>query len=172
MVIYLGRLLPTASSTLPGGLDGPSYRGRSRARLPIWACSQRGLASRHVTMTLVRSYHTISPLPARKDIEFRDVYPDPIPRSSRKKRVRRYIFCSTFRRVSPPGISPALCPNADGEPPAISESGLSSPSLHSTRPSDPLSNMIITCHGRPETGSLWFTSRSRRGVGHHPESLR
>jgi len=30
----------------------------------MWACSKRGLASRHVTMPLVRSYRTISPLPA------------------------------------------------------------------------------------------------------------
>lgn len=63
---------------------GHPIEAKSRARLPIWVCSQRGLASRHVTMTLVRSYHTISPLPARKDIAFRGVYPDPMSRSLRQ----------------------------------------------------------------------------------------
>ena len=35
-----------------------------RQRFPIWTCSGRGLASRRVATTLVRSYRTFSPLPA------------------------------------------------------------------------------------------------------------
>jgi hypothetical protein len=54
----------------------------------------------YVATDAVRSYHTISPLPAR--------------RSGR----RRYAFCCTFRRLTPPRSYLALCPM---------EPGLSSP---------------------------------------------
>jgi len=56
---------------------------------PIWPCSGRGLASRCVSTPLVRSYRTISPLPASR---------------------RAVCFCATFRRVAPPGCYPAPCP--------------------------------------------------------------
>jgi hypothetical protein len=101
-IISLGRLLPDASSTLPGSHRratgcGPKMKlsaieralplgqGGSEAlqgrknrplvagqldlgptRFPMWACSGRGLASRHVSMPLVGSYPTISPLPGRE----------------------------------------------------------------------------------------------------------
>jgi len=42
-------------------------------------------------LLLVRSYRTFSPLPAARLL-------------------RRYVFCGTFRRVTPPGRYPALCP--------------------------------------------------------------
>ena len=61
-------------------------------------CTGRGLASRRVATTLVGSYPTVSPLP---------------PTSPEIGR-RRFPFCATFRRLSPPGISPASCPVVSG----------------------------------------------------------
>jgi len=54
-----------------------------------------------VTRCAVRSYHTISPLPGTEQAD-----------------TGRYIFCCTFRRLSPPRRYLALCPV---------EPGLSSP---------------------------------------------
>src|SRR5205814_9569775 len=62
-------------------------------------CTGRGLASRRVTTTLVGSYPTLSPLP---------------PASPESRRRWRSPFCATFRRLSPPGISPASCPSVSG----------------------------------------------------------
>ena len=42
-------------------------RREARHRSPIWSCSGRGLPSRPVTRPLVRSYRTISPLPANSE---------------------------------------------------------------------------------------------------------
>ena len=56
---------------------------------PIWSCSEWGLPSPpNVTTDAVRSYRTFSPLPAS----------------------RRYPFCCTFRRLTPPRCYLALCP--------------------------------------------------------------
>jgi len=70
------------------------------------------LASRRVTATLVGSYPTVSPLP---------------PASPETRRWRS-AFCSTFRRLSPPGLAPASCPVV---------SGLSSTGRRSGRPRSP-----------------------------------
>src|ERR671925_2416027 len=63
-------------------------------------CTGRGLASRRVTTALVGSYPTFSPLPS----------------ASPERYVRgwRSPFCATFRRLSPPGVSPASCPLVSG----------------------------------------------------------
>jgi len=58
------------------------------------------LASRRVTTALVGSYPTVSPLP-----------PASPERSCRRW---RSPFCATFRRLSPPGVSPASCPSVSG----------------------------------------------------------
>src|SRR5205085_8027829 len=65
---------------------------------PASPCTGRGLASRRVTTALVGSYPTFSPLPS----------------TSREIRRRRSPFCATFRRLSPPGVSPAFCPVVSG----------------------------------------------------------
>ena len=43
----------------------PTWISPGRVVDPAWACTGRGLASRRVTATLVRSYRTVSPLPVR-----------------------------------------------------------------------------------------------------------
>jgi len=87
------------------------------------------LTSRRVATTLVRSYRTISTLPA-----FR-------------RRRRRCIFCSTFRRVAPPSRY---------EAPRPVEPGLSSISRRIPRPSGLLVRGSITYFsGRRETLSPW-----------------
>ena len=48
-----------------------------------------------ITIEAVSSYLTISPLPPLRE-------------------GRRYIFCGTFHRVSPPGCYPASCPVEPG----------------------------------------------------------
>jgi hypothetical protein len=74
MTIPLGPTLPPGSSGLPvppapvEHESGPPStasppEGRDAEAGPIWPCSGWGLPSRHVTMPLVRSYRTISPLP-------------------------------------------------------------------------------------------------------------
>src|SRR6185369_14836601 len=57
----------------------------------------------------------------------------PYPERSLRRRSRRYVFCATFLRVTPTGISPARCPR---------ESGLSSP------PSAEASEAAIACPAR------------------------
>src|SRR5207302_8884803 len=61
-------------------------------------CTGRSLASRRVATTLVGSYPTFSPLPS----------------ASLELCRRRSPFCSTFRRLSPPGLAPASCPAVSG----------------------------------------------------------
>ena len=80
---------------------------------PMWACSGRGLASRRVTTPLVRSYRTFSPLPALASTSNR-LLACPRRREAALARCRRCRFCATFRRVAPPGISPASCPVESG----------------------------------------------------------
>jgi len=74
MTIPLGPTLPPGSSGLPvppapGGHESgplssvPLLESCGDGAGPIWPCSGWGLPSRHVTMPLVRSYRTISPLP-------------------------------------------------------------------------------------------------------------
>jgi len=88
MVIHLGLPLLTGSSSLPGS-------NASRALcFPIWPCCERGLpCPRLLPAGAVRSYRTVSPLPA-----FRE-------------KSRRFIFCGTFPGSPPPDVirRPALC---------------------------------------------------------------
>ena len=88
-------------------LGGPP--GRS-----LFALHRTGFGSRRVTTTLVGSYPTFSPLP---------------PASPEKFRRWRSPFCATFRRLSPPGVSPASCPSVSGLSSSRSR-GPRSPGLH------------------------------------------
>jgi len=83
--IPLGRTSPHASSGLPGSTRGRALRPLSRSRLPYLALLQVGFAvPSSVTTDAVRSYRTVSPLPA------------PLPA------LRRFAFCCTFRGLAPP----------------------------------------------------------------------
>src|SRR5690242_12539536 len=96
------------------GLPGSSAGRLSGACSP---CTGRGLASRRVAATLVGSYPTVSPLPL----------------TSPEIRQRRFPFCSTFRRLSPPGSRqrPALrCPDFPRRPRFRGTARPRSPGLH------------------------------------------
>jgi len=82
-VIYLGPTLPWASSDLTREKDGPPCAS------PTWSCSGWGLPSRTVACALVRSYRTVSSLPAIDG---------------------RFDFCGTFLGVASTGCYPAPCP--------------------------------------------------------------
>ena len=91
VTISLGRRLPAARAAYPAPR-------RAASSEPASPCTGRGLASRRVTTALVGSYPTVSPLPP----------------ASPESRRRRSPFCATFRRLSPPGVSPASCPSVSG----------------------------------------------------------
>ena len=69
----------------------------SHQRIPIWSCSERGLPSpQTVASCAVRSYRTFSPLPVIRRL------------------LRRFTFCCTFRRFTPPRRYLALYPMEPG----------------------------------------------------------
>ena len=116
-VIHLGPASPPASSDLPGPGAGHT-KGSLCGLAPGGVYPATG-----VTARAVRSYRTFSPLPA--------TYPRSAPRPGtpplawcsralNRPRVgdRRYVFCGTFRRLTPPRRYLAPCP---------AEPGLSSP---------------------------------------------
>ena len=80
-VIHLGRLLPNASSSLPGQSNAGVHLLQSNV-LSLFGLAPSGVyPAIFVTKDAVRSYRTISPLPASW----------------------RYIFCGTFPGVTPGG---------------------------------------------------------------------
>jgi len=88
MVIHLGLPLLTGSSSLPGS------NASHATRFPIWPCCERGLPyPRLLPVGAVRSYRTVSPLPASRE------------------RGRRFVFCGTFPGSPPPDVirRSALC---------------------------------------------------------------
>ena len=93
-VIHLGRPSPDASSDLPEPSAGRT-NGFLFGLAPGGVCRATPVASR-----AVRSYRTLSPLPAGRS------------------RHRRFAFCCTFRGLAPPRHYLAPCPV---------EPGLSSP---------------------------------------------
>src|SRR5690554_5467569 len=72
MIIYLGPLLPTASSNLPGNLLARAAPGSIKERSPAWSCTVWGLPChschqkrgellpRHFTLTIVANGGIIS----------------------------------------------------------------------------------------------------------------
>lgn len=67
MTIYLGRLLPGASSTLPEGLQKRAASEVRRPFLPIWACTEEGLPchlSRDKRGELLPRHFTLTGKPA------------------------------------------------------------------------------------------------------------
>jgi len=77
-VIHLGYASPHTSCDLPGDNAG-------RANAPLFGLAPDGVyPATDVATSAVRSYHTISPLPTDPKIR------------------RRYIFCGTFHRLTPP----------------------------------------------------------------------
>ena len=85
-VIHLGCKSPCSSSNLPRNRAG-------HASVPLFDLAPSGVfPATTVASCAVRSYRTISPLPASW----------------------RYIFCGTFRRLTPPRHYLALCPMEPG----------------------------------------------------------
>jgi hypothetical protein len=115
-IIPLGLVSPRASSSLPGSACG--YRCEHRhyymaiPRLPYLALLQVGFAvPPSVATGAVRSYRTLSPLPAPR-----------LPAA-----LRRFAFCCTFRGLAPPRRYLAPHPQ---------EPGLSSPPDQRLAPSN------------------------------------
>ena len=87
-VIHLGCKSPCSSSNLPRNRAG-------HASVPLFDLAPGGVYhATSVTSCAVRSYRTFSPLPAISG--------------------RRYIFCGTFRRLTPPRRYLAPCPMEPG----------------------------------------------------------
>ncbi len=87
-VIHLGCKSPCSSSNLPRNRAG-------HASVPLFDLAPGGVyPATPVTSCAVRSYRTFSPLPVTSD--------------------RRYIFCGTFRRLTPPRRYLAPCPMEPG----------------------------------------------------------
>ncbi len=97
VIIYLGPASLRDSSGLPGNADGAGVP------LPIvWPCSARGFPCVPASPPKpVVSYTAFSPLPHRRG-------------SHRPHRERRYIFCGTFRWVSPRWCYQPRCPQEPG----------------------------------------------------------
>ena len=93
-IIHLGLASPQASSDLPGSCAG-------HANTPLFGLAPGGVYhATRVTTRAVRSYRTLSPLPADQNL------------------LRRSTLCCTGRRLTPPRCYLAPCPV---------EPGLSSP---------------------------------------------
>ena len=114
-VIHLGCKSPRSSSNLPRDRAG-------HASVPLFDLAPGGVYhATSVTSCAVRSYRTFSPLPVTSD--------------------RRYIFCGTFRRLTPPRRYLAPCPMEPGlssilscDKTATAQPTLSTPSVpHSHR---------------------------------------
>ncbi len=87
-VIHLGCKSPCSSSNLPRNRAG-------HASVPLFDLAPGGVYhATPVTSCAVRSYRTFSPLPITND--------------------RRFIFCGTFRRLTPPRRYLAPCPVEPG----------------------------------------------------------
>ena len=101
---------PQPFSSLPGSTrDSRCLRPCDRGLLPYLALLQVGFAvPPSVTTGAVRSYRTLSPLPA----------------TTKKWLLRRFAFCCTFRGLTSPRRYLAPCPP---------EPGLSSPPLSNQR---------------------------------------
>ena len=92
VIIPLGCTSPCTSSDLPESGAGPHHR------IPIWSCSGWGLPCRscyHQRGALLPHLFTLT-YPTPKDVGW------------------RYIFCGTFRRLTPPRRYLAPCPMEPG----------------------------------------------------------
>jgi len=99
----------SSGAAVTGGLERPTRKRRGpRHRFPIWSCSRWGLPS-----------HSVLP-PARCALTAPF---HPYPASS----AGRYIFCCTFRRLTPPRNYLAPCPVEPGlsSPPHAKNTGQS-----------------------------------------------
>jgi hypothetical protein len=98
--IPLGPTSPSASSGLPGSTRGRALRPLAEPRLPYLALLQVGFAvPSDVAIDAVRSYRTVSPLPA------------PFPA------LRRSTLCCTVRELALPRRYLAPCPLSPDFPP-------------------------------------------------------
>nr|VFJ47426.1 MAG: hypothetical protein BECKFW1821B_GA0114236_100259 [Candidatus Kentron sp. FW] len=93
--IHLGHASPHTSSDLPGSGAGHAWLYASRHKpAPLFGLAPGGVyPATPITRGAVRSYRTISPLPACL-LEVRI--------KTGKQNSGRYIFCGTFRRLASP----------------------------------------------------------------------
>jgi len=89
MAIYLGRLLPDASSDLPGSIGRAALK-----RFPIWSCTGWGLPSPDVTIATGELLPHLFTLTLNSTTQFSG----------------RYLFCCTFPRVAPGRCWRPPCP--------------------------------------------------------------
>ena len=94
-IISLGPSLPTASCSRPGTVE-PRLRGAGRPSSLLGLAPGGVCHATTVTSRAVRSYRTLSPLPACRGTH------------------RRFAFCCTVRRLATPGRYPAPCPSELG----------------------------------------------------------
>ena len=121
-------------------LKQPTRRHRGpRHCLPIWSCSRWGLPCRSVAGLAVRSYRTISPLPASCP-SFDEAWSVTGLASDPRPGPLAVSFCCTFRRLAPPRRYLAPCPV---------EPGLSSACLRMTRLSGRLRRAHSLTAGAP-----------------------
>jgi len=125
----------SSGTTVTGGLKQPTRKRRGpRHRFPIWPCSGWGLPCRSV-------------LPPARCALTAPFHPYPTHRAG------RYIFCCTFRRLTPPRCYLAPCP---------AEPGLSSP---------PRSNRAERLPGRlPGQFSSINAARAKKSRGRNQSS--
>ncbi len=103
-IIHLDNMSPCISSNLPGNSADHALCS------PIWSCSEWGLPC-HKRLPVARCALTA---PFHPYLTYHGVRPLALT----PYKIRRFIFCCTFRRLSPPRRYLALCPM---------EPGLSSP---------------------------------------------
>ncbi len=114
-VIHLGCMSPYTSSNLPGSSAGHACRN------PIWSCSEWGLPCRGM----------LPPTRCALTAPFQP-YRHPNPKTGT---LRRYIFCCTFRRLTPPRRYLALYPVEPGlsSTPEGAATAWRSPGAHSSK---------------------------------------
>ncbi len=122
-IIHLGCTSPHTSSDLPGDSRGPRFATLGRdGSPPYWVLLRVGFTVPPVLAGAVRSYRTFSPLPPRASGGW------------------RFVFCGTFRGLTPPRRYLAPCPV---------EPGLSSaPKRHDAAIARPAPDPLVSVAGR------------------------
>lgn len=109
-----GSSFPATCATVKGALSLSRKHSSSRASSPLlFGLAPRGVChALDIAAEAVGSYSTFSPLPTLRTIRrCPEGFP---PGYHRVTRRRRYIFCGTFRRLTPPRHYLAPCPMEPG----------------------------------------------------------
>ncbi len=112
--------------------------------VPLFGLAPGGVfPATDVTTRAVRSYRTISPLPALPDLP---------------ETLRRYVFCGTFRELAPPRRYLAPCPVEPGLSSAFAYSGCLADSAGDYTPKQPgmSADAALFIHSSP---AGWWPAR-------------